>query len=867
MKKVEEKLAKINSKYYGMITFALASLAMYLTLSFSQMLSNGIYIVMDADFIEQYIPYIKMFFRNLLAGEGLEYSWSNSLGMNTSLLYAYYVLSPFNLLYLIFWGVEENIITAFIIILKTGLCAYTFHYFLKKVMKCNGVETILFSLMYSLCSFTMLYGSTYNSWLEGVYMLPLIFVFVYELFEDGKIYKLIIAYAFLFATQFYMGYMVGVFSFVFWCILLFVKCQKGFRNKILVSIKYAGSVFLAIGISAAVWLPALLFLRENMLSEQLIFSDVSATLPDVWNNLFWGQMQGVEGVYPYIYCGLPVLLLFPFFFVNKKIERKRRITVAILLLFILLTMVTNKLYQVIHAFDSPNSYAYRQAFMMSFVLCALACKQSVYWENFKIKQLGIWAGICAGIYILVGWNRRDNSFVVNSNSTIFFFINVAFIVFWILMIYWKKKQKINAVSWSMIALFIILCELCTSGYIVISRDLENVGRKQLYYENWKANIQDVVEQVNEDKSFYRMYCGNDYVSNSDSWFGYNGIADFSTAEDKEIRLFCSRVGIYNGFHLVENYGLTEPVEMILGVKYYADMPSPYLSTEEGSGSIETNPYALSLGFAVDENILDCKMTESCAFENINQMLTSMTGVPSECFKEINNQSIVVDIDNASMQETDDWIIVKRLSGDGEGIITYRLIEPKEGTVYVQFIQDESEVSVNAPILPDGQENSVFAKGMISVSYVKLLEQNQVSIVMNENTVWEGKFRDVVFYEYDINETEKCFKILSSNQMKVLDYGNTYVNAEIEMGDEKEILFTSIPYSEGWTVKADGEEIEIIPVLEDAFIAIRLEPGYHNLEFEYKAPGASMGRIISFTAIVFCLLIGLADYIRMRKIEE
>ena len=428
MKKVEEKLAKINSKYYGMITFALAALAMYLTLSFSQMLSNGIYIVMDADFIEQYIPYIKMFFRNLLAGEGLEYSWSNSLGMNTSLLYAYYVLSPFNLLYLIFWGVEENIITAVIIILKTGLCAYTFHYFLKKVMKCNGVETILFSLMYALCSFTMLYGSTYNSWLEGVYMLPLIFVFVYELFEDGKIYKLVIAYAFLFATQFYMGYMVGVFSFVFWCILLFVKCKKGFRNKILASTKYVGSVFLAIGISAAVWLPALLFLRENMLSEQLFFSDVSATILDVWNNLFWGQMQGVEGVYPYIYCGLPVLLIFPFFFLNREIEQKERIAVAILLGFILLTMVTNKLYQVIHAFDSPNSYAYRQAFMLSFILCALACKQSIYWEKMKIKQLGIWSGICAGIYVLVSWLHRDNGYVDSSNSTIFFFVNIVFIL-------------------------------------------------------------------------------------------------------------------------------------------------------------------------------------------------------------------------------------------------------------------------------------------------------------------------------------------------------------------------------------------------------------------------------------------------------
>ncbi|MBQ3517092.1 MAG: YfhO family protein [Lachnospiraceae bacterium] len=135
---MEKYLSKIQPKHYGLVAFVLTCLSMYMMFSYEEVLSTGRYIIMEGDLFHQYVPFIKMFVRDILQGENLFFSWSLSMGMNTSLCYAYYVLSPFNLLYLILYGVDENIVTAIVIILKSGLAALMFQRFVSKYLKVQG---------------------------------------------------------------------------------------------------------------------------------------------------------------------------------------------------------------------------------------------------------------------------------------------------------------------------------------------------------------------------------------------------------------------------------------------------------------------------------------------------------------------------------------------------------------------------------------------------------------------------------------------------------------------------------------------------------------------------------------------------------
>ena len=265
---MEKFLAKIQPKHYGIVAAVLSALGMYMILSTCQYLSTGKFIILGADHLQQYVPYAKMFMRDILEGESIWYSWNTSMGMNTSLVNAYYVLSPFNLLYLIFWPVEEYLVATAIILLKISLCAYTFHVFLNRVMKIDGVESILFSIMYALSTYMVLYSYLFNSWLEGAYMLPLILTLIYELKDVKSHIKLTFAYAFLFISQFYFAYMVGIFSFVFWLALMILGDKTSVSDIVKKVVKYFGSVLLAIGISAVFIVPTLYFLITNILLKK-----------------------------------------------------------------------------------------------------------------------------------------------------------------------------------------------------------------------------------------------------------------------------------------------------------------------------------------------------------------------------------------------------------------------------------------------------------------------------------------------------------------------------------------------------------------------------------------------------------------------
>ena len=315
---MEKYLSKIQQKHYGIVSAVLAMVGIYIIFSLCQYVNSGKFIIMDSDLIVQYIPYIKMFLRDLLNGESIWYSWNVSLGMNTSLVNAYYALSPFNLLYLIFWNVDENIITTIIIILKVGLSAYTFHMFLNRVVKRFGVETILCSLMYSLSTYVVLYGHMYNSWLEALYMLPLICVFIYELGDKKSYLKLIIAYAYMFVTQFYFAYMVGIFSFVFWILLLVVREKKSFKGYLKHISKYLSSVLLATGLAAVFILPTLFFLLKYSAPDATTFDELSTFIHDICYSLFWGNRVPSSNMFPALYCSSLALVLVPAYFLSHK---------------------------------------------------------------------------------------------------------------------------------------------------------------------------------------------------------------------------------------------------------------------------------------------------------------------------------------------------------------------------------------------------------------------------------------------------------------------------------------------------------------------------------------------------------------------
>jgi len=115
----------------------------------------------------------------------------------------------------------------------------------------------------------------------------------------------------------------------------------------------------------------------------------------------------------------------------------------------------------------------------------------------------------------------------------------------------------------------------------------------------------------------------------------------------------------------------------------------------------------------------------------------------------------------------------------------------------------------------------------------------------------------LFYYLDRSLHEQAMDKLNGNRALVKKKSETKLLIEAEI-DEGEILFTSIPYDEGWVVTVDGEKAEIIKTL-GCLLAVELLPGKRVITLDYFPRGLKEGIIIS--VIAWLLFVAVLAYER------
>ena len=114
------------------------------------------------------------------------------------------------------------------------------------------------------------------------------------------------------------------------------------------------------------------------------------------------------------------------------------------------------------------------------------------------------------------------------------------------------------------------------------------------------------------------------------------------------------------------------------------------------------------------------------------------------------------------------------------------------------------------------------------------------------------FTAPLLYYLDQENLENNLKTLKENEFKLKKVSNTYINGTIDVKDDNKVLFTSIPYDKGWTVKVDGKKVKV-QKLYNTFLGVKLKEGKHKVEFEYSTPGLKLGTGISIISIVLMIL--------------
>lgn len=919
--KKELKQKIFNKKIlYSILSFVISSLIILIIFLFNKMNGKD-YLVIRSDFFDS-IGFYKDAIRSIFNHESLFFNFSSGLGLN-NIMAVSGLFTPFNLLYLILNQVDFDLVTAIIIILKIGFASLSFQIFSMHTLKNDKISSVIISVFYSLNAFTIEYGTVQNGWLEALIILPILCSSIIESIENNKRVNMIILYSYLFISNFYMGYVIGGFSLLF-VILYFIfkfktKTEKKYKEIFKQFFNWALGVLIAIMLSAFIWVPTLFFLASNRVPDSTEIVSINSSLLQILNSLFWGMDYGIEGTYSYIYCGIPVLILFPLFFCNNNIENKEKWFLGILSFVIALSMVSDRLNKVWHVFDQPDDFWYRYSFLLCFCFCYMASVEISHFDNVKWKELlfailGLSFFYQLMLHTSSLWDLED-AFL---NTNYGFIVNLFLMIIWSIVIFWLNSKSKSRVICIFFAFSVLIFELVSNS----KREMKYLINAKEYHI-WDESVNSVIKDIqNNDNSFYRtIIASNNIGYNSDTYYGLKGIGDFGNQEKYSVRTFLSNVGFATSPRITCENGYNPVANMILGVKYEIYAPKFYVRASNIDDSVSDevlddqnindlsknlnsdlkvdseskdkeiinideglnknnssyysyyieNPYSLNIGYLVSGEIILFNFPGRNVFENMNELISCMSGKEDKCYITVPMDNVSFYSDNMEMIEMDTGEFVFSRNTDDS---TMEISIPKEqyDKAYIQFEKEETGLYGIDYFVLDGQNNPNASVNRLALSSAIQMttsedERKFITTIGSYSSYSPEYFScDKVNASYlDEESLIKQFNELKKNQLQVTQYSNGHIKGTVHSDGDKNILFTTIPYDPGWKAYINGIETEPIRVIDGAFMAIILPgEGDYNVSFDFECPGLKIGIIVSVCGILALLSVIFEKRLKKNK---
>lgn len=284
MRKLIDSLKKYNNKNWCIYAFILGMLCYFITLSYCQLVFAN-YLYLEGDNIEIYAPISVQIANSIRCFNTPFYSFSYFLGHNASGLIASYgqIFSLTFWLILIFKNIDPAVLIFLSMVIRAGFSCMTFQIYASENLNKNRFICLLCSICYCMCSFQFAILEINQIWMDAFWLLPLIIIFIRKLVDEKKWIPLTVCYFYLFVTNFYMGYIVGIFSFIYFLSYIFIVKNIKFKQIIKDFLRFSFAVILAISLSSFLLLPAANYFLNAPLAKSLENFSLEINLLDVIN--------------------------------------------------------------------------------------------------------------------------------------------------------------------------------------------------------------------------------------------------------------------------------------------------------------------------------------------------------------------------------------------------------------------------------------------------------------------------------------------------------------------------------------------------------------------------------------------------------
>lgn len=360
--------------YQRLTAFFLPLLAFYFAYAAHGLWPFGNRHLLAYDLYHQYAPFLLELKRKILSGDGLFFSWSGGLGVNFYSIFTYYVVSPFNLLTLIF---PDRFITeavSFLILLKIGLSSLFFRNFLTGAFRRRDPSASILAGFYALSAWV--YAYSWNiMWMDTLVFFPLACLGLVELVRDGRPRKFILGLTLMLVTNYYTAFFACVFLFFFFFVLqVQMGSPKGIRPFFIRLGKFAGYSALSGLLSAVVLWPTAKALAITSAAGDTFPYGFTFQQPllEVLGRMTPLRAPHIMSGLPNIFAGFFILLLVPAFFAARTRPLRVRAAYGILLGFLFFSFQSRTLSFLWHGGHYPNSLDFRYAFVFILLVLTMA---------------------------------------------------------------------------------------------------------------------------------------------------------------------------------------------------------------------------------------------------------------------------------------------------------------------------------------------------------------------------------------------------------------------------------------------------------------------------------------------------------------
>lgn len=810
------------------------------------------------DLGQQYVDFFSHYQDTLLHHpEQFFYSFSKSIGGEMVSLWAYYLLSPFNLLFLLTPRSAIAMGVSLLIFLKLVSCTVSFAVLLDVKFKQRNWTTLLFALSYGFMSY--LSANQFNvMWLDALIGLPLIILGVDALLLKRNPLYYVLPLSLTILSNYYTGYMICLFLGLYFP-YAYLTANDSFSWKSFIK-QFGHFIFysvLSVGLIMIILLPTF----YSLLGSKGTATTIAWSLKSEYNpllmasKLFIGSFDfhEMQKGYPNIFVGSLVFFSFLCYFKEKKIARFQRLYALFITVIILISFNIEIFDKLWHAGQLPNWYSYRFSFLFSFWMVFLG-----YQWTLKKTAVGIHETFVYFFLVLaagIGFILFPQDYLQGWQIALGFGLSMGILYGLILIGRGKRTHQKFLISF-------VVIELLLNSIITLSRLGYVMNSEFTAYQSSLANWSTVL--CPSENEFYRSEKTMLRSKNDSLQVPTYGVSHFSSTFEKETEKFFDAIGVRQGTAYVNYSNGTLLTDALLGIKntFIETTDATYNERWErkdledfstiasfDEGHIVTNPNTLSIAYPMKAILKSMKVPTNHPITMQNQLANALSGTtsPKNIFTKVPYETTFENI-------SDSPVVYQRVQFEDNtqvGTITLTFTPETDDPIYLEMAGTMGEEDLEMTL--NGEPYAFYPVQskpvLLSVAKNQKGQPQTLRITVKDDGF---EFSKLNLYSLNTSLLNERLEQTKAQELKLETFSATHFSGTMDVFEDSTVL-TTIPYSTGWKVWVDGQEVETYKIL-DSLLGFTISKGIHRIEYRYSTPFLLEGSLVSIASLLLLIFI-------------